>query len=66
MPYNSQRVTKPILGNHDATGEKIPMKKLIRIAVLMLGLAGMYAAASVPQSMPDGNGMKRPPVHMMK
>jgi hypothetical protein len=42
------------------------MKKLIRIAVLMLGFAGMYAAASVPQPLPDGGLMKRPPVHMMK
>jgi hypothetical protein len=42
------------------------MKKLIRIAVLMLGLAGMYASASVPQPTPDGGPMKRPPMSMMK
>jgi hypothetical protein len=43
------------------------MKKLIRIAVLMLGLAGMYAAASVPQPIPDGSPAKRfPPGSMMK
>lgn len=42
------------------------MKKLIRIAVLMLGFAGMYAAASVPRPTPDGKPMKLPPVHMMK
>jgi hypothetical protein len=42
------------------------MKKLIRIAILMLGLAGMYAAASVPKLTPDGRPMKLPPRSMMK
>jgi hypothetical protein len=40
------------------------MKKAIRIAILMFGLVGTYAAAAVPQGgFPDG-GWGRPPLHM--
>jgi hypothetical protein len=38
------------------------MKKLIRIAVLMLGLAATYASASVPQGPTPDGGIMRPPV----
>jgi hypothetical protein len=40
------------------------MKKLIRIAVLMLGLAGIYALAAVPQTptADGGRGIMLPPI----
>ncbi len=38
------------------------MKRLIRISILMLGLVGAYASASVPQvPAPDGSPVVRPP-----
>jgi hypothetical protein len=37
------------------------MKHLIRISVLMLGLVGAYASASVPQvPAPDGSPVMKP------
>ena len=38
------------------------MKKAIRIAILMFGLAGIYVSAAVPQGpAPDGQPIKLPP-----
>ena len=44
----------PFLGIQAAEGEQT-MKHVVRIAILMLGLVGVYASAAVPQlPAPDG------------
>ena len=40
------------------------MKKVIRIAILMFGLAGVYASAAVPQGPTPDGGIARPPAQM--
>jgi len=63
VPYNfSPRHGIPVGKPKIVVGET-PMKKVIRIAVLMLVAAGIFASATVPQvAALDGGMIKRPPV----
>jgi hypothetical protein len=40
-----------------AEGEKTPMKKTVRSAILMVGLAGIFLSAAVPQVAALDGGM---------
>jgi hypothetical protein len=67
VPYNSPPRRLSRFGKaNGAVGEK-PMKHVIRISILMLGLVGTYASAAVPQvPAPDGgipiaSGSQKPP-----
>lgn len=63
MPYNSSLHCGSQFGNPLSHKEKTPMKKTIRIAILMFGLAGLFLSATVPQvAALDGGVIIKKPV----